>query len=50
MSKKGAEKGNKEQEISKLYKELAALRPSADFDPAQEDYEKAIKVRLLVNS
>jgi len=44
MSKKGAEKGNKEQEISKLYKELAALRPSADFDPAQEDYEKAIKV------
>merc|ERR1719244_707417 len=36
--------GNKEQEISKLYKELAALRPSADFDPAQEDYEKAIKV------
>jgi len=44
MSKKGAEKGNKEQEISKLYKELAAIRPSADFDPAQEDYEKAIKV------
>merc|ERR1719244_1304180 len=36
--------GNKEQEISKLYKELAALRPTADFDPAQEDYEKAIKV------
>ena len=45
MSKKGADKGGKEKEISNLYKELAALRPSADFDPSTEEYEKAIKVR-----
>jgi len=44
MSKKGADKGGKEKEIANLYKELAALRPSADFDPSLEDYEKAIKV------
>jgi len=44
MSKKGADKGGKEKEISNLYKELAALRPSADFDPSTEEYEKAIKV------
>ena len=44
MSKKGADKGGKEKEISNLYKELGALRPSADFDPSTEEYEKAIKV------
>ena len=44
MSKKGGDKGGKEKEISNLYKELAALRPSADFDPSTEDYEKAVKV------
>jgi len=45
MSKKGADKGGgKTEDITKLYKELSALRPSADFDPAVEDYEKAIKV------
>jgi len=44
MSKKGNDKGGKEKEISNLYKELAALRPSADFDPSTEEYEKAIKV------
>ena len=44
MSKKGADKGGKEKETANLYKELAALRPSADFDPSSDDYEKAIKV------
>eukprot|EP00092_Neocalanus_flemingeri_P002840 GFUD01003038.1.p1 GENE.GFUD01003038.1~~GFUD01003038.1.p1 ORF type:complete len:670 (+),score=255.64 GFUD01003038.1:44-2053(+) len=44
MSKKGGDKGGKEKEISILYKELAALRPSSDFEPSTEDYEKAIKV------
>jgi len=44
MSKKGADKGGKEKETANLYKELAALRPSADFDPSTDDYEKAIKV------
>jgi len=43
MSKKG-DKGGKEKETANLYKELAALRPSADFDPSSDDYEKAIKV------
>jgi len=47
MSKKGGDKGGKDKgpvDTSSLYKELAALRPSDDFDPAVEDYEKAIKV------
>jgi len=44
MSKKSGDKGGKEKEISNLYKDLAALRPSADFEPSTEDYEKAIKV------
>jgi len=35
---------DKEKEIGKLYKELAALRPSEEFDPEVEDYERAIKV------
>lgn len=47
MSKKGGDKGGKEKgpvDTSAYYKELAALRPSDDFDPSIEDYEKAIKV------
>jgi len=44
MSKRGANKEGREKQISDLYKELAALRPSADFEPTTEDYEKAIKV------
>lgn len=35
---------DKEKELGKLYKELAALRPSDDFEPEVEDYEKAVKV------
>ena len=45
MSKKGGGTANKKEEVSSLYKDLAALRPSEDFDPASEDYEKAVKVR-----
>jgi len=44
MSKKGGDKGGKEKEVANLYKELAALRPSSDFEPSADDYEKAIKV------
>lgn len=44
MSKKGGDPAAKEKTTANLYKELAALRPSADFDPSTEDYEKAIKV------
>ena len=46
MSKKGGgtASANKKEEVSSLYKDLAALRPSEDFDPAIEDYEKAVKV------
>ena len=44
MSKKGGGAGNKKEEVSSLYKDLAALRPSEDFDPTSEDYEKAVKV------
>ena len=71
MSKKGGKDGggqmDKEKEVGKLYKELAALRchcrwvqyvlfcgcqfstmflfrPTEDFDPEQEDWEKAVKV------
>ena len=44
MSKKGGGTANKKEEISSLYKDLAALRPSEDFDPSSEDYEKAVKV------
>ena len=47
MSKKGGGgTANKKEEVSSLYKDLAALRPSEDFDPATEDYEKAVKVML----
>ena len=46
MSKKGGGTANKKEEVSSLYKDLAALRPSEDFDPASEDYEKAVKVML----
>ena len=42
MSKKGTI--DKKEEISNLYKDLAALRPTEDFEPAQEDYDKAVKV------
>ena len=44
MSKKGGGTANKKEEVSSLYKDLAALRPSEDFDPTSEDYEKAVKV------
>jgi len=48
MSKKGGKDGggqmDKEKELGKLYKELGALRPTEDFDPEQEDWEKAVKV------
>ena len=47
MSKKGGDKGGKEKEVANLYKELAALRPSSDFEPSTDDYEKAIKVYLF---
>ena len=42
MSKKGGGAANKKEEVSSLYKDLAALRPTEDFDPSTEDYEKAI--------
>ena len=42
MSKKGTI--DKKEEISNLYKDLAALRPTEDFEPGQEDYDKAVKV------
>ena len=42
MSKKGP--GDKKEEVSGLYKDLASLRPSDSFDPSPEDYEKAVKV------
>ena len=42
MSKKGTI--DKKEEISNLYKDLAALRPTEDFEPVQEDYDKAVKV------
>ena len=42
MSKKGP--GDKKEEVSSLYKDLASLRPSDSFDPSPEDYEKAVKV------
>ena len=44
MSKKGGGAGNKKEEVSSLYKDLAALRPTEDFDPSAEEYEKAVKV------
>jgi len=44
MSKKGGGKERGPVDTTSLYKELAALRPSSEFDPQQEDYEKAIKV------
>jgi len=47
MSRKGGKDGggiDKEKELGKLYKELAALRPTDDFEPEVEDYEKAVKV------
>ena len=43
MSKKGGTV-DKKDEISSLYKDLAALRPSEDFDPSPEEYEKAVKI------
>ena len=47
MSQKGGpDKGGKEKEVSALYKDLHALRPTADFEPSNEDYEKAVKVIL----
>jgi len=42
MSKKGTI--DKKEEISNLYKDLAALRPTEDFEPGQEDYDKAVKI------
>ena len=45
MSKKGTI--DKKEEISNLYKDLAALRPTEDFEPVQEDYDKAVKVCTL---
>ena len=44
MSKKGTI--DKKDEIASLYKDLASLRATEDFEPAQEDYEKAVKVGL----
>ena len=44
MSKKGTI--DKKDEIASLYKDLASLRATEDFEPAQEDYEKAVKVEL----
>ena len=44
MSKKGGGAGNKKEEVSSLYKDLAALRPQEDFEPSTEEYEKAVKV------
>ena len=44
MSKKGTI--DKKEEISNLYKDLAALRPTEDFEPVQEDYDKAVKVHI----
>lgn len=44
MSKKGGGTVDKKDEISSLYKDLAALRPTEDFDPSPEDYEKAVKI------
>ena len=42
MSKKGTI--DKKDEIASLYKDLASLRATEDFEPGQEDYEKAVKV------
>jgi len=42
MSKKGTI--DKKEEISNLYKDLAALRPTEDFEPVQDDYDKAVKI------
>ena len=44
MSKKSGGAVDKKEEISSLYKDLAALRPTEDFDPSPEDYEKAVKI------
>lgn len=44
MSKKGGGTANKKEEVSSLYKDLAALRPTEDFDPSIEEYEKAVKI------
>ena len=44
MSKKGGGTANKKEEVSSLYKDLAALRPQEDFEPSTEEYEKAVKV------
>jgi len=44
MSKKGGGTANKKEEVSSLYKDLAALRPTEDFDPSTEEYEKAVKI------
>ena len=44
MSKKGTI--DKKDEIASLYKDLASLRATEDFEPGQEDYEKAVKVEL----
>ena len=46
MSKKGTI--DKKDEIASLYKDLASLRATEDFEPAQEDYEKAVKVELHI--
>ena len=45
MSKKGTI--DKKDEIASLYKDLASLRATEDFEPGQEDYEKAVKVGLF---
>ena len=46
MSKKGTI--DKKDEIASLYKDLASLRATEDFEPGQEDYEKAVKVELHI--
>ena len=46
MSKKGTI--DKKEEISNLYKDLAALRPTEDFEPVQDDYDKAVKVCIIL--
>ena len=46
MSKKGTI--DKKEEISNLYKDLAALRPTEDFEPVQDDYDKAVKECIIL--
>ena len=46
MSKRGGKEGggmDKEKELGKLYKELASLRPSDDFDPEQVLFFSSIR-------